>query len=174
MLDLIAALGMIAEPVALDEFGMRPDSLAAAIRADAKAVILTPRAQNPTGVALDRKRAAELRSVLAKSPNTLLIEDDFGGAVSGAPAISVVDSRLPRWAVIRSVSKALGPDLRLALVAGDELTIARVEGRQRLGPRWVSHILQDAVVAMWSDAKVMRQVERASYTYALRRQRADR
>ena len=169
VLDLIAALGMIAEPVALDEWGMRPDSLAAAIRADAKAVILTPRAQNPTSVALDKKRAGELRTVLAKTANTLLIEDDFGGPVSSSPAISVVDARMLRWAVIRSVSKALGPDLRLAVVAGDDLTIARVEGRQRLGPRWVSHILQDAVVAMWSDAKVMRQVERASDIYALRR-----
>ena len=169
VLDLIAALGMIAEPVSMDEFGVRPNSLAAAIRADAKALILTPRAQNPTGVALDRKRAAELRTVLAKAPDTLLIEDDFAGPVSGAPAITVAESRMDRWAVIRSVSKALGPDLRLAVVAGDELTIARVEGRQRLGPRWVSHILQDAVAAMWSDAKTMRQVERASYTYALRR-----
>jgi DNA-binding transcriptional MocR family regulator len=169
VLDLIAALGMIAEPVALDEFGMRPNSLAAAIRADAKAVILTPRAQNPTGAAIDRKRAAELRVVLAKTPNTLLIEDDFAGQVSGAPAATVAHARMPRWAVMRSVSKALGPDLRLAVVAGDELTIARVEGRQRLGPRWVSHILQDAVAAMWSDAKTMRQVERASYAYVFRR-----
>jgi len=169
VLDLIAALGMIAEPVALDEFGVRPNSLAAAIRADAKALILTPRAQNPTGVAIDKKRAAALRAVLAKAPSTILIEDDFGGPVAGAPPITVADSRMPRWAVIRSVSKALGPDLRLAVVAGDELTIARVEGRQRLGPRWVSHILQDAVAAMWSDGKTMRQVERASYTYALRR-----
>jgi DNA-binding transcriptional MocR family regulator len=169
VLDLIAALGMIAEAVALDEFGIRPNSLAAAIRADAKALILTPRAQNPTGVALDKKRAAELRAILAQAPETLLIEDDFGGPVSGAAAITVVDSRLPRWAVIRSVSKALGPDLRLAVVAGDALTIARVEGRQRLGPRWVSHILQDAVAAMWSDAKTMRQVQRAADTYTLRR-----
>jgi DNA-binding transcriptional MocR family regulator len=169
VLDLIAAMGMIAEPVALDEFGVRAASLAAALRADAKALILTPRAQNPTGVALDRKRATELRAVLGKAPNALLIEDDFAGPVSGSPAITVADSRMPRWAVIRSVSKALGPDLRLAVVTGDELTIARVEGRQRLGPRWVSHILQDAVVAMWSDAKTMRQVERASYAYALRR-----
>jgi DNA-binding transcriptional MocR family regulator len=169
VLDLIAAMGMIAEPVALDEFGVRPDALAAAIRAEAKAVILTPRAQNPTGAVIDKKRAAELRAVLAKAPSTIIIEDDFAGPVSGAPAVTVADSRMPRWAVIRSVSKALGPDLRLAVVAGDELTIARVEGRQRLGPRWVSHILQDAVATMWSDAKTMRQVERASYAYALRR-----
>ena len=170
VVDLVAALGMIAEPVALDQFGMRPDSLVAAIRADAKAVILTPRAQNPTGGALDKKRAAEVRAVLARKPDTLLIEDDFGGAVAGAPAISVADARMPRWAVIGSVSKALGPDLRVALIAGDDLTIARVEGRQRLGPRWVSHILQDAVVAMWSDAKTMRIVLRAADTYTQRRE----
>ena len=169
VLDLIAALGMVAEPVALDGFGPRPASLAQAIRNGAKALIVSPRAQNPTGAAIDKNRAAELRAVLRKAPDTLLIEDDFAGPVSGAPTISIADSHLTRWAVIRSVSKALGPDLRLAVVAGDKLTIARVEGRQRLGPRWVSHILQDAVVAMWSDAKTMRQVERASYTYAIRR-----
>jgi len=169
VLDLIAALGMIAEPVALDEFGIRPDSLATALRAGAKAVILTPRAQNPTGAAIDKRRATELRAVLCKAPSTIVIEDDFAAPVSGAPAITVAHSRMPRWAIIRSVSKALGPDMRLAVAAGDQLTIARVEGRQRLGPRWVSHILQDAVGAMWSDAKTMRQVERASYTYGLRR-----
>jgi DNA-binding transcriptional MocR family regulator len=169
VLDLIAALGMVAEPVALDGFGPRPASLAEAIRNGAKALIVSPRAQNPTGTAIDKHRAAELRAVLRKSPTTLLIEDDFAGPVSGAPAISITDSHLTRWAVIRSVSKSLGPDLRLAVIAGDKLTIARVEGRQRLGPRWVSHILQDAVVAMWSDAKTMRQVERAAYAYAIRR-----
>src|SRR5689334_4225182 len=67
-LDMIAALGMVPEPIALDDFGPRPPSLAAAIRAGARAVILTPRAQNPTGAALDKNRAAQLREVLAKAP----------------------------------------------------------------------------------------------------------
>jgi DNA-binding transcriptional MocR family regulator len=170
VLDLIAALGMIAEPVLMDGLGPRPAALAAAIREGAKAVIITPRAQNPTGVAIEKKRAAELRAILATVPNTLLIEDDFAGPVSGAAAMTIVGAQIARWAVIRSVSKSLGPDLRLAVVAGDELTIARVEGRQRLGPRWVSHVLQDAVVAMWSDPKIMREVERAAEIYTTRRQ----
>ena len=168
-LDLIAALGLVAEPIAIDEFGPRPDAMAAALRAGVAAVIITPRGQNPTGSALDRKRASMLGEVVARAPQILLIEDDFTGPISGVPMFSLTASR-ERWAVVRSVSKFLGPDLRLAILAGDPRTIARVEGRQRLGPRWVSHVLQQAVVAMWSDSKIDKLVRRAAATYAARRE----
>jgi DNA-binding transcriptional MocR family regulator len=39
-------------------------------------VICTPRAQNPTGASLTRKRAEALREVLARHPQVLVIEDD--------------------------------------------------------------------------------------------------
>ena len=168
-LDLIAALGYAAEPIAMDEFGATPASIAGALRAGAQAIVLTPRAQNPTGAAFDRRRARERAEVLARRPDVLVIEDDFADAVSGVPAVSAIDPRREKWAVIRSVSKALGPDLRIAIAAGDALTIARVEGMQRLGPRWVSHVLQELLVVMWSDAKVAKLVRRAADTYTERR-----
>ena len=168
-LDLISALGLVAEPIAIDETGPRPEAMAGALHAGISAVIVTPRGQNPTGAALDRKRATALSALLARYRDVLLIEDDFTGPISGVPAFSLSAAR-ERWAVARSVSKFLGPDLRLAFIAGDPLTVARVQGRQHLGPRWISHILQEAVVALWSDAKTARLVRRAAETYTLRRE----
>lgn len=145
---------------------MVPDALAAAQRAGARAVVLTPRGHNPCGSAFDPARAAELREVLAD--DVLVIEDDHLGPVAGTPWHTLVDGR-ETWAAVRSVSKWLGPDLRLAVLAGDETTLSRVEGRQSLGPGWVSALVQRLVAHLWSDPDVMAVVARAADAYAERR-----
>src|SRR5262249_61585061 len=68
----------------------------------------------------------------------------------------------PRWAVVRSMSRVLGSDLRVAFVAGDERTIARVEARQGLTTSWVSRLLQDVVAEMLGSADVRRRLRRAA------------
>ena len=97
-----------------------------------------------------------------------MIENDPAGPVAGAAGITLRRSA-KHWAVVRSTSKFLGPDLRVAALAGDDLTIARVEGRQALGPRWVSTILQQLVLRLWSDPSSGRLLARAAEIYAQRR-----
>jgi DNA-binding transcriptional MocR family regulator len=168
--DLLRPLGFELEPVALDDRGPLPDALRSALDRGARAVILTPRAQNPTGAALDAERAAALREVIAAGSEVLVLEDDHAVDVAGTPAFTVCDPPLPRWAVVRSVSKSLGPDLRLATMAGDRTTISRVEGRQLLGPGWVSQILQQLVATFWTDPATAELLERAERAYTTRRE----
>ncbi|MET9595993.1 aminotransferase class I/II-fold pyridoxal phosphate-dependent enzyme [Streptomyces sp. NPDC006516] len=153
LLDLVPALGMHAVPVALDEDGPLPDAVGRALDAGARALVITGRAQNPTGATVGSGRAQELRSVLAAHPGVLLIEDDHGHAIVDLP-VHPLAGATEHWAFVRSVSKAYGPDLRLAVLTGDALTVDRVTGRQRLGPGWVSGLLQRTVAHLWESGAV--------------------
>jgi DNA-binding transcriptional MocR family regulator len=167
--DLLSALGLTAEPVAIDEYGLLPEALTRALKAGSRACILTPRAQNPTGAAFDERRARELRKALDTYGDVLVVEDDHAGPVAGVPVLTVCHRKKTRWAVIRSVSKSLGPDLRLAVVAGDATTVARVEGRQFIGAGWVSHVLQSIVENLWEAPTTAEQLRVAAATYTMRR-----
>ncbi len=151
VIDLVRALGLRVAGARVDSRGMRPDELERALRAGARAVVLTPRGQNPFGAANDAARAAELRAVLTE--DVLLVEDDHLGPVAGVDWRSAAGSTA-RHATVQSVSKWLGPDLRVAIVTGDELTLARVEGRQSLGPGWVSGISQRLTARLWARTDV--------------------
>lgn len=153
LLDLVPALGLRAAPVAVDDEGPLPGDVERALRAGVKALIVTGRAQNPTGAAVGAGRAKELRSVLAQYPGVLLIEDDHGHAIVDLPLHPLVGAT-DRWAFVRSVAKAYGPDLRVAVLTGDAVTVDRVTGRQGLGPGWVSTLLQRAVVHLWTSGAV--------------------
>jgi DNA-binding transcriptional MocR family regulator len=168
VLDLVRALGLRPLPVAVDERGPVPGSLRKRLRGRVDACVFTPRAHNPTGAAVDAARAAELAGVLERHPDVLIIENDHAGPVAGHEYHSLVGGRR-HWAVIRSVSKSLGPDLRFAFLAGDSMTISRVEGRQRLAAGWVSHILQRLVLRLLSDGAVRRLIAKAELTYTQRR-----
>jgi DNA-binding transcriptional MocR family regulator len=170
LFDLLRARGLLLEPVEMDERGMRPAALHLALAGGAGAVVITPRGQNPTGAALDAGRARELGRVLDRFPSTLVIEDDHLGLLAAAELHTTVSGR-ERWAATRSVAKALGPDLRLAVLAGDPRTVARVQGLQQCGPGWVSHILQALVLGLWIDPTVQELVAGAALAYSERRER---
>ncbi|MGW6847097.1 aminotransferase class I/II-fold pyridoxal phosphate-dependent enzyme [Streptomyces sp. NPDC054958] len=152
-LDLVPALGLRVLPVAVDDDGPRVDAVARALEAGARALVVTSRAQNPTGAAVGAERARELRAVLADHPEVLLIEDDHGNGFVDLP-LHPLGGVTRHWVLVRSTAKAYGPDLRLAVLTGDAVTLDRLRGRQRLGPGWVSRLLQYAVVELWTSGAV--------------------
>ena len=162
LLDLVPALGLRVLAMGVDDEGPVPDDVRRALEAGARAVIVTDRAQNPTGAAVTATRARALRAVLEQHPQTLLIEDDHGHRIVDLP-LHPLAGTTRHWALVRAAAKAYGPDLRLAVLTGDAVTIDRVHGRQRLGPGWVSHLLQRAVVHLWTSGAVDVPAVAASY-----------
>ncbi|MEW2474189.1 aminotransferase class I/II-fold pyridoxal phosphate-dependent enzyme [Micromonospora gifhornensis] len=167
-LDLIAALGLRPIGVPLDDDGPLVAGVAAALAAGARALIVTSRAQNPTGAAVSADRAAALRALLAGRADVLLIEDDHAAELARVP-LHPLAGATAHWAFVRSVSKPFGPDLRLAVLAGDETTVARVAGRTRVGTGWVSTVAQRLVLSLWHDPAVTALIEQAADSYERRR-----
>ncbi len=167
-LNLLAALGMRAIPVAVDDHGPEPAALDNAIHDGARAVIITSRAHNPTGAFVDADRGAALRTVLARHRDVVLIEDDHAAELSSV-GLTPLAGASDHWAFIRSTSKPFGPDLRLGVIAADPVTISRVAGRMRSGSGWVSTLAQRLALALWQSPAVADQVAAAGRTYDERR-----
>ncbi|MFJ6655554.1 aminotransferase class I/II-fold pyridoxal phosphate-dependent enzyme [Streptomyces sp. NPDC091377] len=162
LLDLIPALGLRTVPVGVDDDGPLADGVRSALAAGARALIVTDRAQNPTGAVIGAARARALRTVLAAHPEVLLVEDDHGHRIVDLP-LHPLAGTTRSWAFVRSAAKAYGPDLRLAVLTGDAVTLDRVRGRQRLGPGWVSRITQRAVARLWDGGAVDTRAVSAAY-----------
>ncbi|MFT4214037.1 MAG: GntR family transcriptional regulator [Microbacterium sp.] len=154
--------------VPVDAEGMTVEGLRVALDAGARAVLLTPRAQNPTGASLSARRADLLREVLAAHPYALVIEDDHFSLLSAQPYRSVIPPDHRRWALIRSVSKFLGPDMCLAITASDPDTADRLARRLNPGATWVSHLLQRLALGLLTDPHTISAVAAAGAHYAAR------
>ncbi|PKL99268.1 MAG: GntR family transcriptional regulator [Gammaproteobacteria bacterium HGW-Gammaproteobacteria-9] len=145
-LALLASLRLKAVPVPVDEEGAMVPSTE--ILRSTAAVILTPRAHNPTGFCISSRRWTQWVDRLADAPDTLLILDDHWGPLSAAEPLNF--SREPlSWVYVVSVSKFLGPDLRVSVVTGTPSVLKSMHHQQTLGPRWVSLLLQRLAGRLW-------------------------
>ncbi|ROP80456.1 GntR family transcriptional regulator [Stenotrophomonas rhizophila] len=169
-LNTLRAAGYDALAVATDEEGMQVEALEQALATGARAVLLTPRAHNPTGASLSRRRARALRQVLERYPQVLVLVDDHFAWLSRQPYHAVIPPTTRRWALVRSLSKSLGPDLRLALIGCDAETAARLRLRMAPGTGWVSHLLQDAAAAALGSPRVAARMKRTGDDYQARRE----
>ena len=168
LLDLLDLLGAEVIGIDLDEQGMVPSGLAAALAAGATAVFLQPRAHNPTGITLTAQRGHELAALLAHS-DALVVEDDHSGDIASGALVSLGKWLPQRTVHIRSYSKSHGPDLRLAAVGGAGDVVSAVANRRLLGPGWSSRILQAVLLEMLDHQPTIDAVAAARVEYAARR-----
>lgn len=161
-------LGLELVPVPVDVSGVTVRGLSNALAGGLAALVVTPRAHNPTGAAFTAKRARDLSALLAKHPETAVIQDDHAGLVAGVDYHPLVTPG-PRWAVMRSLGKSFGPDLRVALVVGDERTMHRVTSGFSNGPGWVSFLLQRMAAFLLEDPATKKSLSKAASSYTARR-----
>lgn len=170
-INMLRYAGFSASPVSVDHEGMQPEKLELALSKGARAVIITPRAHNPTGCSLSAARAGALQAILARYPQVLVIVDDHFALLSASAWYPVIAVETLCWAVVRSMSKTLGPDLRLAIVASDPATSARLRLRLNAGSQWISHLLQDLVHACLSDEEYQQTLAQNRLFYASQQQK---
>jgi DNA-binding transcriptional MocR family regulator len=165
---IVSAMGLRPVGVRIDQRGMDPGALERVLGDGARAVVCTSRAQNPTGASLDGERAAALREVLRRYPDAFVVEDDHLSLVAGSPCERIRSSRTARWALVRSMAKILGPDLRVAVVASDPRTEDQLRRRLVAGVNWVSHLLQATAAALVGDPATGPRLAQARAAYARR------
>jgi DNA-binding transcriptional MocR family regulator len=167
LIDLLERAGAELVPVELDDEGVVPASLVAAMQFEPVAVFLQPRAQNPTGISMSAMRCRELATILS-GHRALIVEDDHSGDIATGEDVSIGMHLPERTVHIRSYSKSHGPDLRIAAVAGSADVIDPLVSRRMLGPGWTSRLLQAVLVELLTDAAAQAAVTRARSTYAMR------
>jgi DNA-binding transcriptional MocR family regulator len=170
LVDLLETLAVDVVGVPLDDEGLDPAALAEALAGPpVSAVMLQPRAHNPTGVTMTRRRAAELAALLAPS-RALVVEDDSAYGISPTAPLSLGEWLPDRTVHVRSFSKSHGPDLRLAAVSGAAELLRAIDARRHLGQGWSSRLLQRILVGLLTHDSAVGQVDRARRVYAERRE----
>ncbi|GAA3821234.1 aminotransferase class I/II-fold pyridoxal phosphate-dependent enzyme [Nocardioides panacisoli] len=168
--DLVESIGGEVVPVELDAVGVRPESLRRALETRPAAVVLQPRAHNPTGASMTAARARQLaRLVRAAGPGApWVIEDDHSGSISTAPDVTLGTSVPDRVVHVRSYSKSHGPDLRIAAMSGPSELIDRLVARRMLGPAWTSRMLQTILLDLVTSSRSLDEVAEARRQYFAR------
>jgi DNA-binding transcriptional MocR family regulator len=168
--DLVEALGGEVVPVELDERGIRPDALRRALATRPCAIVLQPRAHNPTGVATDAARAQQLVRVLRRSGADLpwIVEDDHSAGISTSADLTLAAWLPERVVHVRSYSKSHGPDLRIAALSGPSEMIDRIVARRMLGPAWTSRMVQTILLDLLTSSQALDEVGEARRQYFAR------
>ena len=165
---IAAGAGLQAVPVHVDQDGVDVAALAAS---DARAVILTPAHQSPTGVVL----AAQRRQALvawANERDATIIEDDYDAEFRyDREPVGALQGLAPdRVALLGTVSKSLAPAMRLGWIACPAALAEAIAQEKDLDDRGSPALDQLALATLIRSGRYDRHLRRMRTSYARRRQ----
>ncbi|WP_460449766.1 aminotransferase-like domain-containing protein [Alsobacter sp. SYSU BS001988] len=170
ILDILEDMNVPIVPVACDRLGPRPDALAEALERRPAMFIFQPRVHAVTGNLLSARRLDELGRLLQRS-DTLVVENDGIGDVADAPRMSLGGRMPDRVIHVLSYSKALGPDLRLAVMSSSAVVAEQIQTFRGFSAGWTSRILQAATAWLLDDPATAVRVAHARSAYQARREK---
>ena len=159
--------GLEAVPVAVDDDGLDVRKLR---DSGARAVLLTPAHQCPTGVALAPSRRRELVA-WADEVDGVILEDDYDAEFryDRQPVGSLQGLSPARVIALGSVSKTLAPAIRLGWVLVPPRFLAAVITEKRLSSRGAPGLDQEALALLMETGRFDRHLRRMRDIYRGRR-----
>lgn len=166
--DLIARrAGLEPVPVPVDEQGVDVDRLRAT---GARAVLLTPAHQCPTGVVLSPSRRRDLIA-WADEVDGVILEDDYDAEFryDRQPVGSLQGLNPDRVIALGSVSKTLAPAIRLGWLFAPPRFVDGIIEEKRLSSRGVPALDQEALAILIETGRFDRHLRRMREIYRSRR-----
>ncbi len=166
-LQAILRSGLTADYVPVDGDGLDVAALAAT---GARAVLVTPAHQWPTGVVLAPHRRHELVA-WAKRTDAIIIEDDYDAEFRyDREPVGVVQGLAPDHTVaIGTVSKSLAPALRLGWMLCPPRLVEAIAGQKVLADRGSPTLDQLTLATLIESGRYDRHLRRMRTLYAARR-----
>jgi GntR family transcriptional regulator / MocR family aminotransferase len=166
--DVIARrAGLDAVPVPVDDHGLDIDRLR---ETGARAVLLTPAHQCPTGVALSPSRRRDLVG-WADEVDGVILEDDYDAEFryDRQPVGSLQGLDPERVIALGSVSKTLAPAIRLGWVLAPARFVPGIVEEKRLSSRGAPGLDQEALALLMETGRFDRHLRRVREVYRARR-----
>jgi GntR family transcriptional regulator / MocR family aminotransferase len=164
---VLRRLGLDVLPIPVDGKGIVTDKLEATA---ARAVVLTPAHQSPTGVVLSPERRRDLLAWAAQRKATI-IEDDYDAEFryDSEPVGSLQGLDPERVILMGTVSKSLAPTLRLGWLVCPPALVETVAEEKLLADRGSPGLDQVALAVLLESGRYDRHLRRMRTVYANRR-----